>query len=580
MSHASRTILAAGLFACLSFQASHAIDWTVTPTGTTLRGTSTSSSTKSIGINLPGLNDWNRSLMFADMMKQSRAWGTPAAAWVALPASALDEQGWPRQDAAVVVSTIGGPSVNEPNAPYVPPGVYNLSFQGTAVVTPQASPNVTVRNMQFDPATNTSEAEVVVASNAPQLFLKFANTVGGVKNVKLLRPGYKGTGKVFSDEFIALLSPFSTLRAMDYLSTNNNPVVNWVERTTINSATQGGVKGGSWEHLVELANLTGKDLWINIPQGANDQYVLELAKFLKANLGSNRKIYVEYSNELWNYVFPQAKANLNTAVAEVIAGNTTYTDLKACTTEDFAASTGACNSYTVATKRVAARSVQISRLFSQIFGYGAINNTVLPVYAGQYANPWGLQTGLDYIRKYHGAPSSFLHGIATAPYYSLGSLSTSTTLTMPQIFSAFDSYLKNSSYPMFSVGMYNASWSYVRGQVYDGSLSRTASPLALAKYYGIKSLAYEGGPDYGQNTNALALKNQSNFDSQMGNQLSSYLMNWYGCGNDMFVYFSMVGAYGRYGYWGLTNDITKQQTTKINAIKLVSQQLNSASSCQ
>ena len=32
-------------------------------------------------------------------------------------------------------------------------------------------------------------------------------------------------------------------------------------------------KGGSWEYLIQLANVSGKDLWLNIPIGATDDYV-------------------------------------------------------------------------------------------------------------------------------------------------------------------------------------------------------------------------------------------------------------------------------------------------------------------
>jgi hypothetical protein len=40
---------------------------------------------------------------------------------------------------------------------------------------------------------------------------------------------------------------------------------------------------------------------------ASDDYVTKLAQYLKANISSNRLIYIEYSNEVWNGFFDQGK---------------------------------------------------------------------------------------------------------------------------------------------------------------------------------------------------------------------------------------------------------------------------------
>ena len=53
-----------------------------------------------------------------------------------------------------------------------------------------------------------------------------------------------------------------------------------------------------------------KDIWINVPVAASDDYVRELALLLRDNLDPNLHIYVEYSNEVWNWDFSQAHWNL------------------------------------------------------------------------------------------------------------------------------------------------------------------------------------------------------------------------------------------------------------------------------
>jgi hypothetical protein len=43
--------------------------------------------------------------------------------------------------------------------------------------------------------------------------------------------------------------------------------------------------------------------WFCIPFKADDDYVRKYAEYLKTNLREDIKIYVEYSNEVWNGFF-------------------------------------------------------------------------------------------------------------------------------------------------------------------------------------------------------------------------------------------------------------------------------------
>lgn len=59
--------------------------------------------------------------------------------------------------------------------------------------------------------------------------------------------------------------------------------------------------------LTKIIQRTGRNLWINVPHLASDDYVQKLAQYLKDNLSSNKIVYVEYSNEVWNTFFAQGK---------------------------------------------------------------------------------------------------------------------------------------------------------------------------------------------------------------------------------------------------------------------------------
>ena len=55
-----------------------------------------------------------------------------------------------------------------------------------------------------------------------------------------------------------------------------------------------------------LANQTKKDLWINIPDRATMNYVTQLGSLLNSELTAPVKVYVEFSNELWDAGEPAA----------------------------------------------------------------------------------------------------------------------------------------------------------------------------------------------------------------------------------------------------------------------------------
>lgn len=68
----------------------------------------------------------------------------------------------------------------------------------------------------------------------------------------------------------------------------------------------GGITGSlPIEAQVQLANRVGCHLWTNIPAWANDNYVTQLATVVRDGLDSTKLFFPEYSNEVWNFGFPQ-----------------------------------------------------------------------------------------------------------------------------------------------------------------------------------------------------------------------------------------------------------------------------------
>lgn len=471
-----------------------------------------------LGVNIEGLVDYGRSMMFVDMMKAARKFGSAEAPWDGK--AAVDARGWPTGDAGVVVMT------EQKNLG----GTYKLSFTGRAEVN-LLSTSGTIDNGHYDETTNVTTADVNLDDSATQLFLTFTRTTGGVRDVTLLRPGYKPSG-VFTREFLALLRPFSVLRTMDLTRTNQTDVVAWADCPKPDDATQATSRGVAWEYVIDLANQTGKDLWINVPDRASDDYVRELAKLFKEKLKPERVLYVEYSNEVWNTIFPCSGRNFAAARKEVAAGDTALNDGGKDT-----------NEYYWAWKRVAKRTVELRKLFTEIYGEKALNHRVRMVLGSQSGQPFMLRLQLEYMEKYHGPPAKFIYAVAGAPYFGIdGKLNERPDLTLDMIFENIPQNVK---------GLEGEMIQYV----------------ALARHYGVKPMCYEGGPGF-EGEKSFDVKRAAQYDPRMQQAVENYLRTWFNTGGDLFCYYASSGWYTRHGCWGLTDDVRKT-SPKIKAVEKI-----------
>jgi hypothetical protein len=57
------------------------------------------------------------------------------------------------------------------------------------------------------------------------------------------------------------------------------------------------------EDIVQLSNVLGTNAWLCVPHTASDEWVLNFARLIKTTLRPDVKIYIEWSNEVWNRGF-------------------------------------------------------------------------------------------------------------------------------------------------------------------------------------------------------------------------------------------------------------------------------------
>ncbi len=155
-------------------------------------------------------------------------------------------------------------------------------------------------------------------------------------------------GQIFNPELLGFLAPFRSLRFMDWMLSNEpgicsggaqegescyaisnekcdgglcNMPGSWKERPQVdqaiwlgsaqfldNAAPERGRRLGGYplETMVALANAAHAAPHFNLPAHHDDDYARRFAEYVKANLAPDLPVSVEYSNEVWNWTFPQA----------------------------------------------------------------------------------------------------------------------------------------------------------------------------------------------------------------------------------------------------------------------------------
>lgn len=287
-----------------------------------------------IGVNLEGNTDFSSAWMFKDAFNRAHPWSARAfnpitgdVMWQFQagngPALQLDEHGWItelqtwiaedgteyQQQATAAVFT------GDANQPA---GIYRAEWEGTGVL---AIPYVIE---QGDNPDGSHYALINMPAGAHfTVDLYSVDPTDYVRNIDIFMPDYNGESLVmdewhpgdttspFHPLFIQRLQGLDTLRFMDLQRTNFNDSITWEDRREVDDASQADGEnewylnnGVAPEYLIELANEVDANAWFNMPYRANDDYVYQFATLVRDTLDPELKVYVEWSNEVWNGFFP------------------------------------------------------------------------------------------------------------------------------------------------------------------------------------------------------------------------------------------------------------------------------------
>lgn len=461
-----------------------------------------------LGMNLAGPADWMTELPFVDVFRTSRPWISQkkGTAWGQGPALEIDALGWVKRlelgcYAESMLCTIP--------AGHYPSGVYTVLYEGEGKID-------FARNAKVKESTpGRLLVDVDSSKGGFSIQIHETNPANYIKNIRVIMPGFASTWEKepFYPPFLKRWAGFACFRFMDWMHTNNSEIRTWSDRPTLRHATF-SKRGVALEWMIELCNRQKIDPWFCMPHLADDDYVRNFAKMAKERLDPSLKIYIEYSNEVWNGQFKQSHYAGEQGVKLGIGPKE--------------------KPWEAGWHFTAVRSVQIFKIWEEVFGGHEQFVRVLPSQAGN--------TGVSHgVLKFRDATKN-ADALAVAPYmpYSIGHGKTADLAAQMKDWTV-DQMLDHFEKTAFA-----------------DSLDRMKKDKAVADQYGVKLIAYEGGQhmvaflrDQELVKKISATMHACNRHPRMGEMYWKYYDQWAQIGGDVFAVFSSIGAYSNHGAWGL-----------------------------
>ena len=273
-------------------------------------GTQTSAAGLSFG--LRGVVDWSVQQPFLDVFKTARPWlGHSESQWGAYGSDdlalmgLLDADGWITDLPAGVDRVETFILTEMPAEAQYTAGTYRLSYDGAGEIHVHGAEIVSQSNGEiWFNYTPSGEGMVVISitETDPQ------NTGNHLRNIEVVKQEYIPAfeaGALFNPLWLEIISDAQGLRFMDWQETNESTVRSWSDRPT--PGTYSYQEGVPVEVMVALANATGTEPWFNMPWNADETYIRNFATYVRDNLDPDLRAHIEMSNEVWNWMFEQAR---------------------------------------------------------------------------------------------------------------------------------------------------------------------------------------------------------------------------------------------------------------------------------
>ncbi len=251
--------------------------------------------TSRFGWNAPKLEDYQPRTL-ANVALTGRKWIDLAGGWKTIPEDelALDARGWPtkmpagKRPASILTWDQGAKSW--PDGEYVISSttngspIYKLVTQTGKELTRQAG------RFTWNPSVDGGLLIELVQTGLMSLSIYSAKDADA-----------------FAEPFLQAARGAGCIRWMDAQKTNNSTVSSGLQPYSVRSfaADPAGI---SMQMVADASDLLAADAWVCIPHLATDAYIKNMAIELKHSMPPEHKVYVEFSNELWNFQFSQGRS--------------------------------------------------------------------------------------------------------------------------------------------------------------------------------------------------------------------------------------------------------------------------------
>lgn len=460
------------------------------------------------GINPIGYSYYGTSLPFVDVAHMANKWMTQQPVQ-------LTSTGYP---ASLATGDMAQSLIFTNNGAFYPTGQYTLQWQGSGDVRLSGS------NLSIISSQPQKIVYQVTAPDARGLVVQItrtdpANPVQGISVRSPLKPSPNG---VFNADYEKNLASYGVLRYMGWNATNNNTITNWADRSTPASAFWGTNLGVPYEYQIQLSNELKQDLWLNVPAQANDDYVRNLASLVKQQLSPGLRVWIEYSNEVWNGTFQQSQYAENVLKPQFGLPN--------------------------GIQAYGRRAAQVFDVFSTQF---SDPNRIVRVIAGQNANSWVLQNALIGATE-NGVLKADV--AAVAPYF---------TVNIDNLYNEYKQGTANLG-SIFK-DLHSAVDSVMVG-VSQNEAVAAANNLPLVSYEGGQHLVAKPGVEH-NDQGFVNLLTQINRDRRMGDLYKYMLDQWYSKGGKTFVFSGDVSPSNKWGSWGLQENYLDTDAAKFKAVQ-------------
>ena len=420
----------------------------------------------------------------------------------------------------------------------LPKGIYDVIYEGEGELEFQQNAELVSRSPGHDQIKLSARSDGFMTA---VLIIKKSNPENPLRHIKILMPGgicqnapYQRVDGpsdcsddnqfmsfidyhkaiVFNPDYLNFMKDFSLIRFMPMSGITRNRDKHWHQRPHLKEATWGGIygaRGVPLEVQIDLANRLKADPWLNVPHGADDEYMRNFAQYVYDNLSEELTPHIEYTNEAWNATFIHNEYMQKMGLKEGLDKNA----LRA--------------GYFYYAKR----SVEYFKIWEDIYGG---HDRFVRIIGG-----WDTRPDISGIILAYKDTYKQVDALAIAPYVGGNLRGFRESKNVDQIFHLLTDEKSYRSLP----------------KVLD-EISKQAD---LAKAFGVHLIAYEGGqglvdwatkkPD--QHPNPLFFA--ANRDDRMADLYQQIYQQWKVRGGDLFVSFSAPRSCNWNGCWGLKEHI-------------------------